>query len=281
MSGSTRTSESRDGEISVMLESDKQFQRWQNKLLPFMTRMLAALTLFFFIASFVQLIYLHWNIRTAPSLDLPEPLLPLPASDLTTQQVIETGKLKALIMLEKHSLERQYHQANVLLMARVWTSYLGFVTGMVLALVGAAFILGKLREPVSELSTAVQSAAVSLKSASPGLVLAVLGTMLMLATIVTHHKIEVVDKAVYLYDSSGITRPDQIYATPNPLSQTGETATPGKPSPKVSQEQPGSGVAAPQSSAKPTLHRPPAATGTTPTQQPSMPRATPKPEVTP
>jgi hypothetical protein len=179
--------------------------------------MVAALTLFFFLASFGQLIYLHLTIRNSPTLNLSEALSQLPSSSLTPAQMIEASKLKALIMLEGHSSQRQYHQANVLLMARVWTSYLGFVTGMVLALVGAAFILGRLREPVSELSSSIQTTALSLKSASPGLLLAGMGTILMLATIITPHRIDVTDRAVYLHDTmtdttaSITTQPHSIF----------------------------------------------------------------------
>jgi hypothetical protein len=38
------------------------------------------------------------------------------------------------------------------------------------------------------------------KSASPGLILAVLGAVLMVTTIVTHHQIQVDQKATYLFD---------------------------------------------------------------------------------
>ena len=214
----------------------RDYIKWQRKLLPFMTRMVAALTLFFFLASFGQLIYLHLNIRNSPTLNLSESLPQLPSSGLTPEQLIESSKLKALIMLEGHSSQRQYHQANVLLMARVWTSYLGFVTGMVLALVGAAFILGKLREPFSEVSTSIPATGLSLKSASPGLLLAGLGTTLMLATIITHHQIDIVDKAIYLHDTptAGTTAP---IATERPLelqptSDKKSAATKEQPAPR-------------------------------------------------
>ena len=203
-------------------------EKWQKKLLPFMTRMVALLALFFFLASFGQLIYLHLNIRNAPALNLDQSLSQLPSA-LPAQQAIDASRLKALVALEAHSVQRQYHQANVLLMARVWTSYLGFVTGMVLALVGAAFILGKLREPTSEVSGGLQTATVSLKSASPGLILAALGTMLMLATIITHHKIEVVQNALYLRDAPAASLP--AIDPPKPTVEMKET--PIRPTPKT------------------------------------------------
>jgi hypothetical protein len=168
-------------------------------------------------------------------------------------------------------------------MSRVWTSYLGFVTGMVLALVGAAFILGKLQEPVSELSTALQGTSISLKSASPGLLLAALGTILMLATIITHHRIDVVDKAVYLRDSAAIT-PASIADQPpleRPTAKTGgEAVTPEPPSLQQPKLKSGNATVVPVE--PPPLQRPksqktPAASP----QPPSLQRPIPKTEVTP
>lgn len=83
-------------------------------------------------------------------------------------------------------------------MSRVWARYLGFVTGMILALVGAVFVLGKLREEATEVQTGTSGAMLSLRSASPGLIMAILGVALMATTIVTHHSMEWADSSVYL-----------------------------------------------------------------------------------
>src|SRR5262249_9764301 len=88
-------------------------------------------------------------------------------------------------------------QEKVFLMARVWTQYLGFITGMMLALTGATFILGKIREPESELGAKIPSAEVTVKSMSPGLLLAALGFFLMLAPLVVDHRIQIVARPVY------------------------------------------------------------------------------------
>ena len=47
-------------------------------------------------------------------------------------------------------IKQRYHQANVLLMAGVRVRYPGLVTGMILALIGAVFVLGKIREERTE-----------------------------------------------------------------------------------------------------------------------------------
>ena len=196
-----------------MVEESSSSQQWQEKLLPFMVRMVFGLTLFFFIASCVQLIYLHWNIKNSPKLDLDLSSLNSSSVDAAdVKQKLETAKLQALVYLEAYSIRRHTHQANVLLMARVWTRYLGFVTGMILSLVGAAFILGKLQIASTDVNARVQMAELSIKSSSPGLVLVILGVVLMLVTIVTHHQIETTDVPVYLknansFETSELSRP--------------------------------------------------------------------------
>jgi hypothetical protein len=178
-------------------------QEWQERLLPFMARMVLGLTLFFFVASCAQLVYLHWAIKNGPELVLrPSSFSHATQADAGDNQTLAAARLQALVDLEAFSLRRHTHQANVLLMARVWTRYLGFVTGMILALVGAAFILGKLQIAATEVNATVQMAELSVKSASPGLILAVLGVLLMLATIVTHHQIQTTDTAVFLKEST-------------------------------------------------------------------------------
>jgi len=175
--------------------------KWQKRLLPFMVGMIVLLTLFFLAASFFQLYYVHKKIENCPKLNL-EPAMSLLDSagfDLTEMDKLDLARWETLSTLEGYTLERRYHQANVLLMSRIWKKYLGFVTGMILALVGAAFILGKLREPTSTLDAETGIWKFSLTTASPGLLLALLGTILMITTIVTHKKIEVQDKSTYTH----------------------------------------------------------------------------------
>lgn len=120
-----------------------------------------------------------------------------------------------LSLLEANALQRRYHQAGVLLISRIWTRYLGFVTGTILALVGAAFILGKLRETNSVLGAESALWKVSMTSASPGLILATLGTLLMLATLATNLEMQVNDGPVYLPLSAALaTEPAPLPLVP-------------------------------------------------------------------
>ena len=162
---------------------------WERILLPVMIWMLVGLTLTFLALTVIQLNGLQRRIEAAPVLDLTSVLsgLDTPA---TAEERIVFPQWKTLALLEQHALARRYHQANVLLMARTWTSYLGYLTGMMLAMVGAAFILGKLREEVSSLGLDGAGIKATLRTTSPGLALCFLGTVLILGTIVTHNQIQ-------------------------------------------------------------------------------------------
>jgi hypothetical protein len=216
------------------LPLSKAEARWQKQLLPLMSGMLIALTAFFFVASFLQLYYLQNRIEHAPQLDLGPAMANLDSleSELSKSGVrdeavierrIEAAKWRSLLLLESNVMQRRYHQAGVLLISRIWTRYLGFVTGTMLALVGAAFILGKLRESSSTVGAESSAWKVSVTSASPGLILAVLGTTLMLGTMATRLELQVTDGPVYLPMSGGIVAP----AAPLPLQpQTGQKPGP-------------------------------------------------------
>lgn len=161
---------------------------WQRRLLPLMVRMLVALTAFFFIATLGELLYLNWRIQSTPP-DQPA---------LTSASPEDTLRLHVLAALEADIVARRYHQANVTLMAAIWSKYLGFLTGMTLALVGAAFVLGQLSTRDNELIGKAAVGEVTLRTASPGLVLAVAGVLLMVVTIVNRNEVMTYDNATYL-----------------------------------------------------------------------------------
>ena len=176
-------------------------ERWQERMLPLMVRMVVGLTLFFFLATLGQLLYLHVAIQQAPKITATQ----LAEAEATGAGV--TPEFRTLALLETHALEQRYHQANVLLMARVWARYLGFTTGMILALVGAAFVLGKLREEGTQLSAKGGPGEFTLRTASPGLVMATLGVVLMVTTIVTRQEIVTADAPVYMPLVAGQPKP--------------------------------------------------------------------------
>ena len=183
---------------------------WQIRLLPTMRLTLMVLACFFFAVSCIQLAYLDRKVLDSPAADIRQAVdFPKvePKTAAEDRQSLAAVRLKALIILEANATDAQYHNASVLLAARLWTTYLGFVTGMILALVGATFVLGRLEEQMSDLQGNVKGIEFSLKTASPGLVLCVLGVLLMVCTILAHNNIDIAHRAMYLgesYDGSGI-----------------------------------------------------------------------------
>jgi len=188
----------------------RDLMRWQVRLLPLMKWMVVGLASFFFVTSLVQLVYLHWEIARAPEVDLRAAqgnLAKLPES-ATEDQRLAAFHAQSAVLLELHAMQRRYHQANVLLMSRIWIRYLGFVTGMMLSLVGAVFILGKLEVAPSTMRGEVSSQLkYEIQSSSPGIILGVLGTVLMAASIVVNHRIEVQDKPIYLREPPPVSGP--------------------------------------------------------------------------
>ena len=101
--------------------------------------------------------------------------------------------------MEEYSIDRRYNQGGVLLMSRIYIKYLGFFTGMILAIVGSVFIISKLKEDVSEFEGSIQDKTkFKFISSSPGIIFGVLGTVLMMTTILTHSEINVKDMPLYL-----------------------------------------------------------------------------------
>ena len=191
-------------------------QVWQQRMLPLMAQLLIGLTAFFFVVSLVQLTWLHLSIRKAPEISLEPAFAAIdkspPASDTDR---LRAAQLKTLALLDAGTMQRRYHQTNAALMARIWTRYMGFVTGMILSLIGAVFILGKISEPAEGTS--------SPRRASSGLIMVTLGVALMITTIVVNHRIDVTDAPDYLrtFDpgSAEIVLPDSA-PTPPPAPVT-------------------------------------------------------------
>jgi len=106
---------------------------------------------------------------------------------------------QSLVMLEAAALEKRYHQANALNMSRTLTKHLSFVTGAILALLGAVFILGKMAENTSQVSGGAPGWRLTFTSASPGVILAFFGTAIIIVSLWVQSAITVEDRPVYVY----------------------------------------------------------------------------------
>jgi hypothetical protein len=183
------------------LQKEKQLLQWQNRLLPWMIGMPTVLIGAFIIIATLQLNKFEKFVYKGDE-DKIENAIPSPVAN-TTDSVLRRNteylQWYSLVKMEQHSLNRRYNQGGVLLMSRIYIKYLGFFTGMILAIVGSVFIISKLKEDVSELEGSVQDKTkFKLISSSPGIIFGVLGTALMMTTILTHSEISVKDMPLYL-----------------------------------------------------------------------------------
>jgi hypothetical protein len=201
----------------------------RERFLPIMAALLLALAFFFFASSFWQLYYINQSILRMPTIDIqPASGNTLMANAQTFDDALRARKLEVESNMEVFIVTQRYHQVNVMLMSGLWVRYLGFITGMILAIVGASFVLGKLREPPQKLEGKFSIIDVSLRTTSPGIILVVLGVVLMFATLMDKDVYEVNDRNIYLNPSiiSASTEPasfapilispDQIDETPMP-----------------------------------------------------------------
>lgn len=183
---------------------------WQRRMAPLMVAAVVVTALFFAVITVIEFRKLEaWLFdQSLPALAT---TAARPVIEPTTfEQQLALDSSRQAYALEREAIARRYNQGNLLIATRLWTRLMGFVTGMILALVGAAFVLGKLAEDTSELSAAGSGVSVSLKSASPGVILCVLGTILMSMTIWVSVDLSTRDMALYVGPTAGHRAPGDL-----------------------------------------------------------------------
>lgn len=170
---------------------------WQKKLLPFTIFIIITVIVLFVTISIIQLNNLNEKIIKSPNAT--QQIEQLVNNKDSTAEMMD-NQWKALVILENTSMEKRYHQANLLLMSRIWIKYLGFLTGVLLCIVGGAFVVSKYKTTENEVGAESFGGKYSLKSTSPGLVIAFLGTLIIIASILTNPSIEVRDAKTFMGD---------------------------------------------------------------------------------
>jgi hypothetical protein len=164
---------------------------------PLMSAVVVAAALFFAVVALVRFGALESRLTADRG---PPPVIEWAGDQrpASISEQLEVANSIARYELEREIIARRYETAQLAFTARLWTRFMGFMTGMILALVGAVFVLGKLDSEASELDAKSPGLALSMKSASPGLVLATLGTLLMAMSILVPATADTNDGAVYL-----------------------------------------------------------------------------------
>ena len=224
MSAPATASLKQDEASSPDKAADRELLRWQRRLLPFMTGFVVAMAGAFFIFSGLHLYQVTRFIETEHGQNirgLVESEIAKPTADQLTSDVVTQH---TLLLLEADTLDKRYHQASALLMSRIWSRQLAFITGMVMAFLGAVFILGKLSESASQISGGTADWKVVITSASPGIILSVLGTVLLVSSLYVRANLDVNDGPAYVNalrrpvpNSSTTAAPDRTNDASRPL----------------------------------------------------------------
>ena len=177
--------------------ANRELLRWQRHLLPFVTWFVVALATGFFVLSvldFIELKKVAGSTSNAGEMVAGQ-IAKQPSAALTPDQVVQ----QSLLLLEANALDKRYSQASALLLSRTLTKQLSFLTGIVLAFLGAIFILAKLSESTTQVDGSMSQWQLKLSSASPGLILSLFGAILLVVSLVVQtNTINVLDKPVYL-----------------------------------------------------------------------------------
>jgi hypothetical protein len=96
-----------------------------------------------------------------------------------TDQALEVFKFEKRTLLDRALIEQRYRQAGLSQTSRLWTRYLAFFTGMSLCLIGSFFVLGRLSDDTPTTIDAEKLLRLKVASASPGLIIIVLGTLII------------------------------------------------------------------------------------------------------
>lgn len=174
---------------------------------PLMGAIVIAAAIFFAIVTLVRFGAVEARLNAVrpapPAIDWRGDLQP---SSMSEQ--LELANSIARYQMEREVVARRYETAALAYSSRLWTRFMGFLTGMLLAFVGAVFVLGKLESEASEMGAQAPGLSLSLKSASPGIILAGLGTLLMALSILVPATTETHEGAIYLLSSQSLAPPD-------------------------------------------------------------------------
>ncbi|MFN8361344.1 MAG: hypothetical protein U0264_15635 [Candidatus Kapaibacterium sp.] len=184
---------------------DKSVLKWQKSIVWWLVGMPTVLIAIFIFVASNQIDTFNRAISIKPDTVLLNKILS-PTENITSinpTSNVQNEQWYILAHLEQESMYRRYNQGGLLLMSRIFVKYLGFITGMILTILGAVFIIGKLSDSYSKIEgTASDKIKFNLLSSSPGVIFGVLGTLLMLSTIWQHNDIVVQDSPLYLNTSN-------------------------------------------------------------------------------
>lgn len=168
---------------------------WQERLLPFMLASLVFVGLFFSVTTWLFFDRLQAELQynrtdTVATLARAEQPASGPADAAYRDWYVRAT-------LEQMGLQQRFNVQIAIVKGRLWARFMGFLTGMLLALTGCVFVLGQLRAKVV-FSGEGQGAKGALDTNAPGLLLALLGTVIIALALSVPGSVESTDAAIYL-----------------------------------------------------------------------------------
>jgi hypothetical protein len=201
--------------------------RWQRRLMPYMLVALGLAGAFFSVTTYLffdrlqaELSYSRVDPRAL--IDRADPAAAAPRDAAYRDWLVRAT-------LEQTLQQQRFNVQLAIVKGRLWSRFMGFLTGMLLALTGCVFVLGKLRADV-DFSGEGGGAKAALTTTSPGLFLAFLGSVIIGMSLLVSGTIETSDTAIYLPPSRA-TAPAALPDAPLPLPAAPAGSTPPYPSP--------------------------------------------------
>lgn len=206
---------------------------WQERLLPFMLASLVFAGIFFSLTTYLFFDKLQAELqynRTEIAATLAR--ADQPASG-PADAAYRDWYVRAT--LEQMGLQQRFNVQLAIVKGRLWARFMGFLTGMLLALTGCVFVLGQLRAKVV-FSGEGSGAKAALDTTSPGLLLALLGTIIIGLALSVPGSVESTDAAIYLPPRVELQAPPAKAAplaapSPLPSPQAAASGVPPFPSP--------------------------------------------------
>jgi hypothetical protein len=190
--------------------------RWQARLLPFMSAGLAAAGLFFSVATWWFFSDLQRRLDYTPT-DVVAVVAALPKAANLQDDGASYRDWYTRVVLEGMARQERFNMQATIVKGSLWTRFMGFLTGMLLALTGCIFVLGQLRADVNA-SGEGEGFKGQLATNSPGVYLATLGTIIIAVSVFVQASVELNDKIVYLQGEAASVR-----QPPSPMLPTTST----------------------------------------------------------
>jgi len=113
--------------------------RWQSRTLPIMSGILIVLVVFFCAITYFQMRDLQAKVGILPNVEIDSNIRQFLTSSSSGRDPLALMNTNFVVKakLEVAALTNRYQMARALLIGRLWARYLGFLTGMILAFVGA------------------------------------------------------------------------------------------------------------------------------------------------